>query len=288
MSWYKDWQALSARIEGLLDAGTFFYNALQHSSSDDQGVRKKILLKNADKIISELNKFLKQYQSVLPREASESLSNFLKLPDIEGLNFNPDPGQVRGFVQFALTSLAAFRSEFSYLIADTQAVARRITELAFIHLQRSISVDDELRNKWLTAYTKHGEPKCEKLGALHLLWHGVWAFKAHADKGRTDLILNEPILDTSIIEQSAVALVLTEWKIVRQENELKAKIQEAFDQTKLYSSGVLGGIELRNCRYLVMVTDKCMEMPKDFVDDMITYRHINVAVNPDIPSKAVR
>ena len=287
MSWYEDWQALSARIEGLLDAGTFFYNALQHSSSDDQGVRKRILLKNAEKIISDLNSFLERYQSVLPTEAIESLNTFLRSPDIEGLNFNPDPGQVRGFVQFALTSLAAFRSEFSYLIADTQAMARRITELAFVHLQRSITVDDEIRNKWRMAYTK-GEPKCERLGALHLLWHGIWAFKAHADKGRTDLILNEPILDTLTIERSAVALVLTEWKIVRKNNELEAKVREAFEQAKLYSSGILGGIELRNYRFLVMVTEKYMEMPEDFVDDSITYRHINVAVNPDVPSRAVR
>ena len=44
MDWYQEWQALSARIHGLLDAGSFFYSALQHSSADDLGARKQNLI----------------------------------------------------------------------------------------------------------------------------------------------------------------------------------------------------------------------------------------------------
>ena len=287
MNWHNEWQALCARIQGLLDAGSFFYSALQHHSSDDLGVRKKILLQNAEKIFASLTNFLDEYRSSLPAEASESLNRFLTAKDIKDFNFKPNSGMVRGSVQFALTSLSAFRSEFSYLIADTQAVARRTTELAFVHLQRGIVADDEIRKKWLSAF-KHGEPRCEKLGALHLLWHGIWAFKVHAERGRTDLILNEPLLDTSIIENSASALVLTEWKLVRKKNELEVKLQEAFNQTKLYSSGVLGGIELRNYRYLILVSKKSLDMPEDFTENMITYRLINIAVDQDLPSIQAR
>lgn len=287
MNWHNEWQALCARIQGLLDAGSFFYSALQQHSSDDMGVRKRILLQNAEKIFASLTSFLDEYRSSLPSEASESLSRFLTQQYIKDFNFKPDPGMVRGSVQFALTSLSAFRSEFSYLVADTQAVARRVTELAFVHLQRSLVADDEIRKKWLLAYN-HGEPKCERLGALHLLWHGIWAFKAAAEKGRTDLILNEPLVDTSIIERSASALVLTEWKLVRENNELEAKCKEAFNQTKNYSSGVLGGIELRNYRYLVLVSKKSMKMPEDLTDNMVIYRHINVAVDQDLPSVQAR
>ena len=190
MNWYQEWQALSARIHGLLDAGSFFYSALQHSSADDLGVRKQILLANAQKIFESLNNYLKEYQSTFPKEAFESLKSFLEQTNKKNIVFTPRSGTVRGHVQFALTSLAAFQSEFSYTIADTQAVALRITERAFAHLQRSIIADDEIRNKWLSAFSD-GETKCEKLGSLHLLSHGVWAFKAHAEKGRTDLILNE-------------------------------------------------------------------------------------------------
>lgn len=284
MNWYHEWQALSARIQGLLDAGAFFYSALQHSSSDDQSVRTKILLKNSEKIFSGLKDYLELYKTAFPEEALASLERFLNQQEIKEFNFNPGPIQVRGYVQFALTSIAAFRSEFSYVISDTQAVALRITERAFVHLQRSIIADDEIQKKWLTAFNG-GETKCEKLGALHLLLHGVWAFKAHAEKGRTDLILNEPLPDSSIIEKTSTALVLTEWKVVKHENELDDKIREAFEQSKKYVSGVLGGIELTNYRYLVMISEKSMKkIPSDLTEDMVVYRHINVPVNPDTPS----
>ena len=283
MNWYQEWQALSARIKGLLDAGTFFYSALQHSSSDDMGVRKKILLSNAENIFTSLKEYRDKFRSALPEEALESLLKFLTAPDIENFNFNPDSNWVRSHVQFALTSLSTFRSEFSYILSDTQAVALRNTERAFLHLQRSIIVDDEKKNKWLNAFNVN-ETKCEKLGALHLLSHGIWAFKAYAEKGRTDLILNEPLSDTSIIEKTSTALVLTEWKIVRNREELGTKIDEAHEQTKIYKSGVLGGIELTNYRYLVMVSEKSMKMPSDTIEDTIVYRLINVAVNPDTPS----
>ena len=245
MNWYHEWQALRARIQGLLDAGEFFYSALQHSSADDQSVRKKILLKNAEILFSGLNDYLESYRSALPEKALESLERFLNQTEIKDFNFNPNRGQIRGHVQFALTSLAAFQSEFSYVISDTQAIALRITERAFVHLQRSIMVDDNIKENWMIAFDI-GETKCEKLGALHLLLHGIWAFKAHGEKGRTDLILNEPLPDLTMIEKTSTALVLTEWKVVKNKNELEAKIKEAFKQTKLYVTGVLGGIELTN------------------------------------------
>jgi hypothetical protein len=283
MSWYQEWQALSARIKGLLDAGTFFYGALQHSSSDDMGVRKKVLLAHAENIFTNLNGYLEKFRSTLPEKALESIESFLTKPDIKNFNFNPDSNMVRSHVQFALTSLSAFQSEFSYIISDTQAVALKNTERAFLHLNRSIVVDDEIKRKWLNAF-KMGETNCEKIGALHLLSHGIWAFKAYAERARTDLILNEPLSDISMIEKTSIALVLTEWKIVKKQKEIHAKIKEAHEQTKIYKSGVLGGIELTDYRYLVMVSEKSMKMPPDIIDGKIIYRLVNIAVNPDTPS----
>jgi hypothetical protein len=287
MNWYQEWQALSARIHGLLDAGSFFYSALEHSSSDDLSVRKKILLSNAKNIFDSLKEYLNDYKSTFPKEAFESLNSFLEKPEIKKFNFSPNSGLVRGHVQFALTSLAAFQSEFTYIITDTQAVALRITERAFAHLQRSIVADDEIRKKWISAFF-YGEPKCERLGSLHLLSHGVWAFKAHGEKGRTDLILNEPLSDQPMIEKTSTALVLTEWKIVRVTSELDSKIQEAYQQTKTYSAGVLSGIELVNYRYLVMVSEKSIKMPSDLIEGNLTFRYINLPVDPDTPSKEAK
>lgn len=193
MNWLIDWQALSARIKGLLDAGSFFYKALHNSSEDSRSVKKKVLLESAEKIFLNLKEFSDNYKSVLPRMALDSLNSFLDKPEMrEPTFFKPQGLLVPGNVQFALTSLATFQSEFEYLISDRQFIARRITERAFIHLQRSIVVDDEVRSKWIKAFEIH-ETKCEKLGALHLLLHGVWAFKADATGGKTDLILNEPL-----------------------------------------------------------------------------------------------
>jgi len=283
MNWYNEWQALCARIKGLLDAGAVFYSALEHSSEDYLSVRRKILLKNAEILFSSLKNYLESYRSTFPERALETLERFLGQTEITDFDFNPDSSQVRGHVQFALTSLAAFQSEFSYVISDTQATGLRITERAFVHLQRSIMVDDNIRQTWSNAFHTR-ETKCEKLGALHLLLHGIWAFKAHGEKGRTDLILNEPLPDLTMIEKTSNALVLTEWKIVKNKNELHAKEKEAFDQTKLYVTGVLSGVELRNYRYLVMVSEKSMKMRSNIIENNIVYRYINIPVNPDTPS----
>lgn len=289
MNWQIEWHALSASIQGILDAGSFFYTALHHSSEDSRSVKKKILLKNAEKTIQNLNEFYEKYQTVFPQSAVECLRAFLNQQEFTNQDFfSPSRNFEQGNVQFSLTSFAAFRSEFNYIIADTQFVAKRITERAFIHLQRSIVVDEEIRKKWISAFNTH-ETICEKLGSLHLLSHGVWAFKAHATGGKTDLILNEPLPSTSLIESAAETLVLTEWKLVKSKAELLNKIQEAKKQSEIYKSDVLGGIEIRNYRYLVMVSENRLDMPDDRVEGTtIIYRHINIAVNPMNPSEEAR
>jgi len=283
MNWYQEWKSISARIHGLIDAGSFFYSTLVHSTSDSQSVMKKILLPGAKKIFDNLHDYLDTYRTTFPPDALESLENFLKQPGIMQFKVLPGHDQEHSSVQFALTSLAEFESEFSYIIADTQAVALRITERAFAHLQRSIVADDEVRLKWERAFSA-GEPKCEKLGSTHLLLHGIWAFKANAEGGRTDLILNEPITDISAIEKTSTALVLTEWKIIRHQSELKSKVKEACGQIKSYSSGVLRGIELVNYRYIIVVSEKGVRMPNDDTENEVMFRYINLPVSPDVPS----
>ncbi|RJX20405.1 MAG: hypothetical protein C4575_06610 [Desulforudis sp.] len=248
-------------------------------------MKKKVLVKGAEKIFENINKFNEKYDTVLPQSAIECLSSFLNQPEFNGPNFfNPRKSFQSASVQFALTSLAAFRSEFNYIIADTQFVAKRITERAFIHLQRLIIVDEEIKKKWVDAFNTH-ETLCEKLGALHLLGHGVWAFKADATGGKTDLLLSEPLPATSLVESAAETLVLTEWKLVKSPDELQTRIQEAKKQAEIYGSDVLGGIELRNYRYLVMVSENRLEMPDDTLINETTYRHINIAVKPGYPSR---
>lgn len=57
-------------------------------------------------------------------------------------------------------------------LADTQERLRNVSDRAIAHLQRSIAVDEALREKWKTAFDHH-ETACEKLGAVHLLLHSI-------------------------------------------------------------------------------------------------------------------
>jgi hypothetical protein len=288
MNWSNEWQALSSRIKGLLDAATFFYLALHHSSEDARSVKKKVLLPEAENIVTSLKAFSERYKLVLPEIATFRLKEFLEKPEFGAKDFfAPTTNYEVANLQFALTSLAAFQAEFNYIIADTQFIMRRITERAFVHLQRCIIVDEDFRRKWITAFERR-ETECEKLGALHLLSHGAWAFKVDALGGRTDLILNEPLAPMSLLERSADALVLTEWKLVKDPDLLEDKIQEALKQAEIYVSTVIGGIELRNYRYLIMVSEGRMKMPDEISKGGINYRNINIAVNPGNPSKDAR
>jgi hypothetical protein len=62
MSWLTDWQALRSRIQGLLDAGTFFFRAQHRSSIDSKGVRRKILLRSFKQVFGNLGDFRENYE----------------------------------------------------------------------------------------------------------------------------------------------------------------------------------------------------------------------------------
>jgi len=107
--------------------------------------------------------------------------------------------------------LAAFDTEMSFLLSDVQQHLRSRSERAFAHLQRVIVVDQQFREKWKSAL-REGEVACEKLGAVHLLLHGIWAFKVDAAGERTHLVFQDPAGDLLAEQHYADALVLTEWK----------------------------------------------------------------------------
>jgi len=161
---------------------------------------------------------------------------------------------------------------------------QRITERAFIHLQRSIVVDPSTGLRWQEAYHS-GEVNCEKLGGIHLLLHGIWGFKASGTGERTDLVLGQPLIDLSEVEASADALVLTEWKVVRSRNKTETKAKQAYQQASAYVVGVFGGLELAEFRYLVLVSEDVLDRLPDLHEGSVTYRHINIAVSPKTPSK---
>jgi hypothetical protein len=206
--WTVEWNALSARIAGLIEAGGVYLTELTNRDLGQYDVCED-LLRNANGVFERLQRFITNHEDALPQAAFVCLTSFLHRYNgsFTGARFTqPVGGPPR--VQSVVTLLASFRAEFTYLVSDTEAVARSRVARAFAHLQRSIVADEGIRATWDNAFqnTRTGETACEQLGATHLLLHGVWAFKADAIGGRTDLVLGEPYLSVT-----RCARLLTPW-----------------------------------------------------------------------------
>lgn len=282
MSWVSEWQAISNRINGLKEAVQYF---IQYQQPDGKDTLGKVLLPQVVAIYYLVDQFQETYKASISPSAQKCISNYVTQDkDI----IQEEATQYNGIsrLKHLFTSLISFQSELTFHFSDTQFVIRRITERAFVHLQRLIIVDEAIRNKWENGFKL--ETECEKLGATHLLLHGIWAFKAHAGKGRTDLVLGEPV-NLNQVEETSEGLVLTEWKLVKDANDVQNVASVAYNQAKNYSGGVLAGIELRNYRYLVLVSEKQITtIPDDIVEGEVTYKYKNIAISPDVPSTAAK
>jgi hypothetical protein len=190
-------------------------------------------------------------------------------------------------LQLWLIALSAFKGRFEFLMTDQDHQIIATTERAFQHLQRLIVADRKYRDMWKESYNS-GEVECEKLGGVHLLWHGIWAFKVDAAGERTDLVMGNRIDSPAEMEQSAFGLVLTERKRASDPGQAIELYGQGRKQASLYAKGSLGGIELLSTRYVVVVTEKALEPPPSTTEDGFVYRHINIAVDPYTPSKAAK
>jgi hypothetical protein len=227
--WITEWRAIAARIEGLLNTGTFFFN----TNEADNYNSSQVLIENAGATVLKLQHFLDVYGSQLPTQPRECLQKFLN--DYQTRLAPGNQGSPIGFsgVTAVLTSLASFRAEFEYLIADSDAVVRSLVARAFAHLQRSIIADDLIQNRWKEALLA-GETKCEALGACHLLAHGIWAFNTSSKGERTDLVLGERLAISEDTRRASEGLILTEWKVVRTRTDGTTQMDKALQQAKRY------------------------------------------------------
>jgi hypothetical protein len=285
MSYIEQWKALSSRIRGLMQVGELHAHYLTVRSSDTYG-RAKRLRDHSASILTALTTFRDRFQHVLPSEASDVIIRFLGevTPFIRGDdNGTPDTRQEQ--VWAALVMLAGFETEMSFVLSDTQQHIRARSERAFAHLQRLIVVDQTTRAQWQAAF-KEGEVACEKLGAVHLLLHGIWAFKISATGERTDLVFQETVSDLTAEERYADGLVLTEWKTAAPGDNAGQRFADARSQARRYAQGALAGNELTAYRYAIVVSSQHVPVPADTADGTVVYRHINVAVDPQSPSRS--
>lgn len=281
MSIAEQWYALSARIRGLTAAGRMA-DQLLRPGGDSLGAMVE-LGAHAAEILAELRVFgssldssSKRVKTAIERVAARTA------PMLADTAASTEMRQIH--MRSALVSLAALESELSYLLRDHQADIRSRSERAFEHLQRLIVIDDDVRAKWRRAFDA-GEVACEKLGAVHLLGHGIRAFKVDSAGGRTDLVYEEALPDSRVIQRSAEGLVLTEWKKLSDGGDAAKKFEEAVKQAQIYAKTVLAGTELTQYRYAVLVSKLEVKVPDDVEIGGVTYRHINIAVEPRTPSK---
>ena len=286
MSTYDEWNRLAARVRGLVSASEL--SASLFAKQEDALGTLANLGRVAQQVTASVNGFggsLDISESVVKRKIHDTVERIWTLIDpATGSASSSAPGMRENCIRSALVALAGLEAEVSYLLSDRQSEIRQRAERAFAHLQRSIVVDETARQKWDRAF-QAGEVECERLGAVHLLSHGIWAFKVNASGGRTDLVYQEPMHDIGTATRSSEGLVLTEWKKMKEGREPNDCFAAARGQAKSYSSGVLAGTELARVRYAIVVSRMDIEVPDDALQEGISYRHINVAVDPRVPSK---
>jgi len=180
--------------------------------------------------------------------------------------------------------LAAVMPALDAELRSEQSDLAEAAEIAFAHLKRSIVVDTNVRTAWQQAL-EDGEVECERRGALHLLSHRLWAFKAHAAGGYTDLVIGEPISSVDETEiRAARGLVLTEWKVASA-TDLEGKLKQLNVQLDLYQEQTLAAVELRRVQYGIIVSKDRLRMPPDVLRSRTRRRFINIPVDPEVASK---
>jgi hypothetical protein len=154
-------------------------------------------------------------------------------------------------------------------------VNKEKAKLALLHLQRTLIVDSDLRLKWLKAF-REGDEAIGKLGAIHLLAHGLWAFRATKESEKRDLILNTPILADEV-QAVGACLVLTEWRKITSEN-VAEKAKQALSEARKYGESHVPGSELKMEKYLIMVSEKPVNVPAPIQDDDTRYIYMNLSL----------
>jgi hypothetical protein len=277
------WAAISARIRGLADAARLFSQFQGVSRSDSYGGGRS-LSEQYLSVYQSLEQFRDGFQPSLPTGVFDTISQFLSR---HGSLFTDQSGTRnlrRERAEAALLFLVALELEVSFLLANSAEIIRARSERAFAHLQRLIVADPSIRAVWQSAHAD-GEVACERLGAAHLLWHGIYAFKVNATGERTDLVFQEPVAVGELSRYSD-GLVLTEWKRSTSPSDVEDRFGEARRQAARYAEGALAGLELASHRYAIVVSREQVFVPADRQEGDISYRHINIAVAPTPPSRA--
>jgi len=303
--WQAEWRRLEDRIAGLQVTASMTRDLAQ---LERNGLAHDALWHRLRPTIIDLHQGLKSFHqsfaATVPPLAEKYLA--LVLAEIErtgGLGNRHGPSVLPSWQSVVSVALliVSLRTEVTARLVDPEAEGRRRVECAFEHLGRSILVDEAYRSRWQRKFARKptaapaggsgerpaNEIECERLGAVHLLLHGIWAFKVDALGERIDLVRQDPLEITHAVSAAEV-LVLTEWKVAATPAAVEAKAQEAKQQAMRYKRGCLAASELAAACYLVVVTERRERVPDAVVEDGVTYRFVNIAVAPEPPPRSAR
>lgn len=280
----EDWAVLRARIEAVVEAASLV-TALRDIPPTFVEWSVLLIINDSVRLWSAIDSFLNTHRASLPPATGMLINEWQQqraaIPTATAIET-----PVKVTIAWVLL-LASIKGNVDWLLADSEAVWRSTTERAFEHLQRTIVVDPDAKRRWKDAFADD-EPACERLGAVHLLWHGIWGFKVHAEGERTDLVLGE-LIDAAAIERAAragTALVLTEWKRVTERLSVVAAREAIERQVQRYRRGSLAGVELKRTCYGVLVSEKHVSLSdiSDRTFPGFALRFVNVVVDPNTPS----
>jgi hypothetical protein len=282
LSYAEHWAALATQIKSLQRAGELYGLFQSYHTEDSYGVGE-FLREQCGVLVQSLEQFRSDFAGSLPTTAAARIDHFLGTALVQAAK---DTSTHQRGARAALVGLAALEAETTFLLAGRQEQIRARAERALLHLQRILAVDPDVSAKWKKAFDKN-EVACERLGSVHLLSHGIYAFKVDAAGARTDLVFNEPPPD-ALLAQAVEGMVLTEWKVAKDAKAATAAVHQARIQADLYSQGALAGLELRSHRYIVVVTPTELRLDTlglgDRTADGVTYRLVNIAIKPGKPS----
>lgn len=269
MTWIQRWKSISAKISQLQELSRAYFDSINSYGVDHYGIGGSQIIPAARDIFNEILEVRKNHPQ-LPAQVSLLIGKLEK--SFGGHKFTGIPG-----AGGALVILGIFNSEMGFYLKDHEIMTKDKVRLAFLHLQRTLMIDLEVQKKWQAAF-QEGESALERLGATHLLAHGLWAFKPRGATERLDLIFGHDIKSEEV-ELTGSSLVLTEWKSVKAET-LNEKSKEVLSQVRKYGLGGLPGAELKREKYLVMVSENPLEMPPALMDGDIRYLYFNLVINP--------
>jgi hypothetical protein len=242
----ENWAALAAQIKSLQRAGEL-YGLFQSYHTEDTYADGTFLREQCGPLVQSLEQFRQDFAGSLPSAAIARIDHFLGTRIVQAAK-DAKAEQI-GAARGALVALAAFEAEITFLLAGRQEQIRARSERALLHLQRILAVDHDVSAKWKKAFEKN-EVACERLGSVHLLSHGIYAFKVDAVGARTDLVFNDPPSD-AMLTQAVEGTVLTEWKIAKDAKDAIAAVRTARIQADLYRCARRPRIEepsLYHCR----------------------------------------